>query len=135
MTTTENEETNANKMDEERRNLTKGDIDDKIGREIAELKIESTTNEVFEKSLEQFWKYDEKETPSSCNSEILSRCNSENISKLNSQTPMRFTSETELGLQHNKKRVRSKFRIPKSKSTNYDNVPSRYMDVFYKKKY
>lgn len=92
--------------------------------------MENVAQEVFERSLEQFW--DDEE--STINSETLSRCDSETLSTFNSEVPSRFASETELSTHANKKKGKSKFRIPKSRSTtNYSSVPSRYMDVFVKK--
>lgn len=134
-TTTENEIENGNeiKTELENRNMTVEDIDDQIEKEITELKMESMAQEVFERSLEQFWD-DELVVPSTNNLGSPSECHSDTRSLFNSEESLRLTSETELSTSASKKKVKSKFRIPKSRSTtNYSSVRSRYMDIFVKK--
>lgn len=134
-TTTENEIENGNeiKTELENRNMTVEDIDDQIEKEITELKMESMAQEVFERSLEQFWD-DELVVPSTNNLGSPSESHSDTRSLFNSEESLRLTSETELSTSASKKKVKSKFRIPKSRSTtNYSSVRSRYMDIFVKK--
>lgn len=134
-TTIENkiETENENKTELENRNWIEEDIDDKIEKEVTELKIESMAQEVFERSVEQFWDNDAI-VLSSSSSESPSRCHSETLSTFDSEASLRFNPENEVSAKATKKKVKSKFRIPKSRSTmNYSSVSSRYMDVFVKK--
>lgn len=125
-------EQNDNKTEAENRNRIGGDGVDEIENELTELKIESRLQREFEQSLEQFWNNDK--VVAFIDSETNTRCTSATSSMFNSEIPTaRFTSETELETSNANKRKKSKFRIPKSRSTlNFNHVKSRYMDVFKK---
>lgn len=99
---------NDNRIEEGTSENTKEDIETEIYNEISVLQEESMTQKQFVQSLEQFW---------TCNEEELAR----------------LVPEIVLSTNENNKKIKSKVRIPKSRSAlNFSNVKSRYMDVFKK---
>lgn len=113
---------NDEKVEIENENRIEGDIVDDVEKEINELKQESMVQREFDQSLEQFWNHAEVES-TIVNSRTFSTCSSENLSI--------FTSQTDLHTNVSKKKLKSKFKIPKTRSTiNFNKVKSRYMDVF-----
>ncbi len=121
--TSENETETVNDIQRNENAVTENMVNE-TERELNELKSESIAQQVFERSLEQFWNSDEEEDEKSTliNSEARSACSSD-LSRL--------TSETELDTNMSKKKAKSKFRIPKTRSTiNFNKVKSRYMNVF-----
>lgn len=127
MTTSENEVVTVtdNEIEQENKLENEENPVDEIQIAISELKVESSAQQEFKRSLEQFWTRDNTDA-SIFASKSSSICSSETLSTL--------ASETELNTNRSKKRTKSKFKIPKSPSTiNLRKVKSRYMDVFKQK--